>query len=39
MFGFISRVDKVIWPPLRDSSADVSRVRPSCESEFALTTG
>ena len=24
MFGFISRGDKVIWPPSRDSSADVS---------------
>ena len=24
MFGFINRVVKIIWPPLRDSSADVS---------------
>ena len=24
MFGLINRVDKVIWPPQRDASADVS---------------
>ena len=26
MFGFVDRVDKAIWPPQRDSSADVSSV-------------
>ena len=31
MFGFINRVDKVIWPPCRDSNANVSNVRPSSE--------
>ena len=31
MFGFIKRFDKVIWPPLRDSSADVSSVSPKSE--------
>ena len=29
MFGFINSVDKVIWSPKRDSSADVSSVNPS----------
>ena len=29
MFGFIHRFDKVIWPPYRDLSADVSSVSPS----------
>ena len=29
MYGFINRVDySVIWPPLRDSSADVSSFSP-----------
>ena len=31
MFGFINRVDKVIWRLRRDSSADVSSVSPSSE--------
>ena len=31
MLGFINRVDKVVWHPLRDSSADVSSVSPSSE--------
>ena len=29
VFGFINYVDKVTWPPSRDSSADVSSVSPS----------
>ena len=31
MFGFINVVDKVIWPPQRDSSAEVSCESPSSE--------
>ena len=31
MFGFTNRVHKVIWPPSRDASADVSSVSPSSE--------
>ena len=31
MIGFINRVDKVVWPPQRDLSADVSMVSPSLE--------
>ena len=27
VFGFTNRGDKVIWPPQRDSSADVSSVK------------
>ena len=37
MFGFINRVDNVIWPPVRDSSADVWNVGPL--SERTLTKG
>ena len=29
MFSFVNRVDKVIWPPEKDASADVSRLRQS----------
>ena len=28
---FFGRVDKVIWPPQKDSSGDVSSVSPSSE--------
>ena len=31
MFGFVNRVDKVIWPPKRDLSADFSRISPSSD--------
>ena len=36
-FGFINGVDNVIWPPVRDSSADVWKVGPL--SERTLTKG
>ena len=32
MFGFINKDDKVIWPPKRHSSADVSSVGHSSDS-------
>ena len=31
MFGFISRVDKVVWPLEGDLSADISSVSPLSE--------
>ena len=31
MFGFVNRVDKVIWPPKRDLSADFSSISPSSD--------
>ena len=31
MFDLINRVDEVMWPPKRDSSADISSVSPTSE--------
>lgn len=36
MFGFINRIDEVIWQLQRDSSADVSSISPLSEQGFTL---
>ena len=37
MFSFINRVDKLIWPPKIDSSADVSSVSPPSKRMLRLS--
>ena len=39
MFGFVNRVDKVNWPPQRDSSVDIPSVSPSSERIKELCMG